>query len=174
MLLGNTTISKSEEQKPTGNKHIQISQTYYDRQMKIETMPVMYEQEKPTELRSQSNSDLRNELNYREQRDKNVEACQNDFKSQSSYGSDGAASTYYRVVENDIYKVYVDTFDACSQKWTKVDVIGVQRMYDIPDLRNEGGYPQKVYYKEKGQLCRYSKYDRNYEVRKDCFDYKQY
>jgi hypothetical protein len=95
--------------------------------------------------------------------------CEKKFKSQSS-----SKYKLLRVVGNDIYEVSSDTSDICSEKWTKVDVIGVQRMYTTSELRNERGYPQRIYYKENGKLCIYEKYDETYNVKKECDEYKQY
>jgi hypothetical protein len=55
VLLGDTTMSKSAQYKPNENVNTkiiykQISQTYYDRQIKIESIPVMYEQKNKQNL----------------------------------------------------------------------------------------------------------------------------
>jgi hypothetical protein len=178
VLLGDTTMSKSAQYKPNENVNTkiiykQISQTYYDRQIKIESMPVMYEQKNKQNLIAQPNSNLRNELNNINESLERRDRCEKKFESQSSFRTSWG-SLVRRVVGNDIYEVSSDTSDICSEKWTKVDVIGVQRMYSTSDLRNERGYPQRIYYKENGKLCIYDKYDETYDVRKECYEYKQY
>ena len=132
MLLGNTTISKSAEHKPTENtfddtvhKFNNISQTFYDRKMSVESLPDVYtpgmypgqRDLNPPELKTKLSSDLRSDLENQNRVQNNLQsAClQNKYRS-NYYGSRGHA-----LVENNI--VYLPSngeLDECYVKsWVR-------------------------------------------------------
>jgi hypothetical protein len=153
ILLGNTTIIKSAEHKPTGNNHKEISQTYYDRQMKIETMPVMYEQEKQTELISQSYGQ-----EYNQRRQKELESKTHCNKLGDYWTSIGYAGAYF-IDSNKVY--YYDLSNGgCEASYR--GTLDDQPLcdYSLGDC---------VQWKLEGtQLCEYTKYFPNGDIGKNC------
>ena len=105
VLLGNTTMSKSAQYKPNQNENAkitykQIPQSYYDRQIKIESIPVMYEQEKPSELMSQSFSDQWNKKDQSETQRRLKCDQQTEYYKKIGY----AGGVYYIGKNNEVYK----------------------------------------------------------------------
>jgi len=163
VLLGNTTISKSAQYEP-------ISKSYYDRQITIQSLPVMYKQKKSD---IPALSDIRNELNKEKQSQERGETCYKVLQSQSSFSRYG--HSFYRVVGDNVYLAYYDVPDVCSQRWTLAYVIGVQYQGEDQWIREKyPGYPKFVHYRENGELCEYKKNQPDHSVEKQCFKYKQY
>ena len=153
------------------------SETFYGNQRhQIDTMPSFLIVPPNIESNKMITTDLRDEINRSKQEELREVSCAKLFDSQTSFGGESTFDVSYRVVGNVIYHAWINgNSNICSQSWKKEMDIGVQsQMISIDTSGFPPGYPQAVYHRENGKLCRYVKHRPDYYVETRCYKYKQY
>lgn len=162
MLLGNTTISKSAEHKPTGNNHKEISQTYYDRQMKIESMPVMIEQEKQTGVKIESLSGQyeREEQSEKQRRIK----CDQQAKYYSKIGYTSGTGSYFIGEGKRVFNWNIYDCEANLKGYLDIQVMEASK-----ERSCDSGQHCIEWKLESNELCQYYRYAMQTSINRTCF-----